>query len=105
MTDLNENELKALKSLIASSSGNGHDFGWTDEYDDVGFTKHQMAGYISQLSTKGYLSLDDLSEDPGCACNSVQFLFTLKAEELLNKDGRRNYADNNWEDIYVDHNH
>jgi hypothetical protein len=83
MPDLNENELKVLKSLVNSSWNNGHDFGFTDEYEDVGLTKNQMAGYIGQLSTKGYIRLYDHSEDPGTECNAVQFDFTLKAEALL----------------------
>lgn len=93
MTDLNENEIKVLKSLIRSSSGNGHDFGWTDEYDEIGLSKHQMAGYIGQLSTKGYISLSDHSTDPGTECNDVQFNFTLKGEKFLNENG---------EDVFVD---
>ena len=92
---LNENELKVLKSLIASSDGNGHDFGFTDEYEECGFTKHQMAGYISQLSQKDYIELDDLSEDPGCDCNAVQFTFTPEAENLLNELGFNVYVDRN----------
>ncbi len=92
MTNLNENEMKVLKSLVNSSSGNGHDFGWTDEYEDCGLTKHQMAGYIGSLSTKGYIDLYDHSGDPGTECNSVQFNFTLKAESVL-------------DDVYVDSNH
>jgi hypothetical protein len=92
MSDLNENELKVLKSLVNSSACNGHDFGWTDEYEDCGLTAHQMAGYIGQLSTKGYIRCTDLSDDPGVECNSVEFDFTLKAEAIL-------------DDVYVDHNH
>ncbi len=84
---LNEKEIKVLKSLVDSSSANGHDFGFTDEYDECGFTKHQMAGYIGQLTKKGYLALNDLSKDPGQECDSVMFNFTLKAEDLLNEIG------------------
>lgn len=83
MSNLNENELNVLKSLVDSSAGNGHDFGFTDEYIDCGLTKHQMAGYIGQLSKKGYIDLYDLSDDPGCECNGVQFKFTEKAMNLL----------------------
>lgn len=83
MPDLNENELKVLKSLVNSSAGNGHDFGWTDEYQDCGFSKHQMAGYIGQLVQKDFIRVYDNSEDPGMACNDVQFEFTLKAEAIL----------------------
>jgi hypothetical protein len=90
--DLNENELKVLNSLVNSSFGNGHDFGFTDEYDECGFTKHQMAGYIGQLSTKGYIVCVDHSLDPGTECNAVQFNFTLKAEAIL-------------DDVFVDYNH
>jgi len=92
MNNLNKNELNVLKSLIRSSKGNGHDFGFTDEYEQCGFTKHQMAGYISSLSKKGYIDLDDLSDDHGTICNAVMFIFTLKAEEIL-------------ENVYVDSNH
>jgi DNA-directed RNA polymerase subunit RPC12/RpoP len=92
MKKLNENELKVLKSLVKSSADNGHDFGFTDEYEECGFTKHQMAGYIGQLSTKGYIELEDLSKDPGTICNAVQFNFTKRAENIL-------------EDVYVESNH
>ena len=80
---LNENEMKVLKSLVYSSEGNGHDFGWTDEYQECGLSKHQMAGYIGQLSTKGYIELSDSSLDPGTECNGCQFVFTEKAMKLI----------------------
>jgi hypothetical protein len=80
---LNENELKVLKSLVSSSADTGHDFGWTDEHDDCGFSKHQMAGYISQLSQKEYIELYDNSDDPGTLCMDVEFSFTEKARKLL----------------------
>lgn len=91
---LNENELKVLKSLVASSAGNGHDFGFTDEYTDCGLSKHQMAGYIGSLSRKDYISLYDLSDDPGTECFAVQFNFTPKGEAVLKSEG-----------IVVDFNH
>ena len=93
---LNENELKVLKSLVKSSAGNGHDFGFTDEYTDCGLSKHQMAGYIGSLSKKDYISLYDLGDDPGTECFAVQFNFTRKAEALLKSEGI---------DVYVDFNH
>jgi hypothetical protein len=92
MKKLNENELMVLKSLIPSSLANGHDFGFTDEHANCGLTKHQMAGYISSLSKKGYIILDDLSNDPGVECMATQFNFTKRAENIL-------------EDVYVDFNH
>jgi len=98
-SDLNENEIKVLKSLVNSSSGNGHDFGFTDEYEECGFSKHQMAGYIGSLVKKDYLDVTDLSEDPGCECNSVQFTFTIIAENLLNNLGENVFVDcNHWND-------
>jgi hypothetical protein len=97
--DLNSNEIKVLKSLVPSSSGNGHDFGFTDEWEPCGFTPKQMSGYISSLTKKGYLDAWDLSEDDGVECNSVQFIFTKKAEDLLNKLGENVYVDSNhWND-------
>jgi hypothetical protein len=93
MTDLNENELKVLKSLVRSSACNGHDFGFSDEWETVpGLSANQMAGYIGQLQNKGYISCTDHSNDPGTACNAVQFNFTLKAEAIL-------------KNVYVDSNH
>ena len=94
--DLNPDEIKVLESLVDSSSGNGHDFGFTDEYKECGFNKHQMAGYIGQLSKKEYLDLYDASDDPGVDGDYVQFVFTPKAETLLNKLGH---------DVYVCSNH
>ena len=96
MNMLNENEIKVLEALIPSSSGNGHDFGFTDELEETGFTRHQNAGFISQLVQKNYIDATDLSDDPGVECNAVQFNFTRKAEDLLNSRGH---------DIYVDSNH
>jgi hypothetical protein len=92
MPDLNENELKVLNSLVKSSAATGHDFGWTDEWEECGLTKHQMAGYIGQLVQKDYIRVYDNSEDPGLANNDVQFEFTLKAEAIL-------------DNVYVDCNH
>lgn len=81
---LNENEIKVLKSLVDSSEGSGHDFGFTDEYEDCGFTKHQMAGYIGQLSKKGYIDLyapeGVVSDGP---IDYMQFVFTEKAALFL----------------------
>ncbi len=90
--DLNKNEKLVLKALVRSSKGNGHDFGFTDEYQNCGFSKQQMAGYISQLQSKGYIQIFDNRNDPGTICMSNQFIFTLKAEALL--DG-----------VWVDSNH
>ena len=95
MEILNENEIKVLKSLIPSSKGNGHDFGWTDEHKDCGFNKHQMAGYFSQLSQKAYIEIEDLSEDSGTESNGCQFTFTLKAEKFLEEIGIEIYVDSN----------
>ncbi|KKL20845.1 hypothetical protein LCGC14_2451370, partial [marine sediment metagenome] len=81
--NLNKNEIKVLKSLVNSSAVNGHDFGFTDEYEDCGFSSHQMAGYIGQLSKKGYIELCDNSTDPGTECDAVQFNFTPKAKAAL----------------------
>lgn len=90
---LNENEIKVLKSLVNSSAGNGHDFGFTDEWVECGLSPKQMSGYIGDLSKKGYLNLNADSNDAG---SYVQFDFTPLAENLLNDLGLK---------VYVDHNH
>lgn len=85
--NLNKKEIKVLKSLVDSSKANGHDFGFTDEYKDCGLTKHQVAGYIGQLSKKGYLELyemDGVGSDG--IIKGVQFIFTKKVGDLLGLD-------------------
>ena len=65
MSDLNQTEQAVLKSLVESSAGNGHDFGWTDEVNAaaIGITKAQVSGYVSQLVQKGYIeSLADYDD-------------------------------------------
>ena len=79
---LNENETNVLLSLVDSSAGNGHDFGWTDEYEQdkcPGLTKKQIAGYIGALVVKDFIRVSHLADDPGVECNDVQFEFTTKA--------------------------
>lgn len=54
--DLNQNELAVLAELIASGEGNGHDFIDLDEaFEHIDMTRHQFDGYLSSLSTKGYI--------------------------------------------------
>jgi len=87
--NLNAKELDVLKAMEPSSDGNGHDFGFTDEVDfeSVGFTKAQYAGYVSSLKAKGaFRYFEDLSKDPGIQCNSVQFQFSSEAFATLGLD-------------------
>jgi len=59
MIQINANESKVLEALVESSRGNGHDFGWADDIRVDGFSKHQVAGYISALVTKDLIRICD----------------------------------------------
>lgn len=53
-TQLNEIELKVLAALNKQAQDcAGGDFGYMPNVDRCGLTKHQFAGYISQLEQKG----------------------------------------------------
>jgi len=52
--NLNENESKVLQSLINQvKECTGDEFGYIEDANRCGLTKHQFAGYISSLSQKG----------------------------------------------------
>lgn len=52
-TNLNEAEKKVLDALYSDTMNAGGDFGFLDEVDRCGLTKHQFAGYIGSLRKKG----------------------------------------------------
>ena len=86
---LNTNEMNVLKALSDSSAGQGHDFGFTDEVDfaAIGLNKNQYAGYVSSLKAKGAFEFfEDLGQDAGIDCASVQFQFSDDAFKLLGLD-------------------
>jgi hypothetical protein len=92
--DLNETEWAVLQELFTSSDGNGHDFGFTDDISCV--TAAQKGGYVSQLSQKGYIIVDEPYR-VNDADVVVQFNFTMKGfkvfgvgmtrEEFMNRFG------------------
>jgi hypothetical protein len=58
--DLNEGEYKVLLACAKNIDHNtGIEFGYADEVKVEGLSKHQIAGYISQLSQKRYITIDD----------------------------------------------
>lgn len=74
-TDLNSKEIQVLKAISMASKSQGGDF--TDfndvmeQFDDVLPTPffevlnaQQVKGYISQLSQKGYISVEEGAKNP-----------------------------------------
>lgn len=58
-TQLSDTALIVLDALAGSARGNGYDFGFSDEvdYKSLGLTRHQYAGYVSTLVTKGFIEV------------------------------------------------
>jgi len=55
---LNKNEVKVLRALVEYAwSETGGEFGLTDGIKVKGLNKHQIAGYIGDLETKGYIQI------------------------------------------------
>lgn len=51
---LNQNEKQVLISLYQETLGcTGGEFGYIEDADRCGLTKHQFAGYVGQLAKKG----------------------------------------------------
>lgn len=62
MTNLNENELKVLKACADNAlDAAGGDFGFGDEVAEYlpEMTGKQISGYLSQLSQKGMVDIDE----------------------------------------------
>jgi hypothetical protein len=61
MVNLNQTEKQVLKALYQETLGcTGGEFGYIEDTDRCGLTKHQFAGYIGQLVKKGCFEyLDD----------------------------------------------
>jgi len=60
---LNQNERRVFNALVASSAGNGHDFGLlqdlTGRWGSVeGLTAKQVGAYVTDLQDKGLLRVD-----------------------------------------------
>jgi hypothetical protein len=56
MTDLNKNEQEVLRAVIWNVKDCTHwEFGFGDEIEVDGLSKHQVAGYLSSLQSKGYI--------------------------------------------------
>lgn len=74
MKSLNKNEMKVLKAFAENASGNGYDFGWTDEMEKpAGLTDNQIKGYISQLQSKEYIYCCDDPDFPGMTTFDEKF--------------------------------
>lgn len=73
---LNENETAVLKGAKSSSDGNNGDFGFAENIEVPGLNRHQVAGYIGQLVTKGFLKVYDQGTSREC------FELQAQAEEL-----------------------
>ena len=58
LIELNDNELKVLNAVFDNiQDETGGQFGWSDGIEVDGLSKHQVAGYISQLSQKDLILL------------------------------------------------
>ena len=57
MKNLNETELKVLKSVVKATDLQGGDYAWLTDVT-TGLKVNQLKGYISQLSQKGFIDLD-----------------------------------------------
>lgn len=59
LSQINEMETKVLNELVASSAGNGHDFGMVEDVGirKLGITGRQLGGYVTKLSQKGYIKV------------------------------------------------
>ena len=60
-SNLNENEILVLKAIATASEANGGDFTYFDEVVSQinALTQNQVKGYISQLSKKNYIYVDE----------------------------------------------
>jgi len=80
---LNTSETAVLQALAnVARDTTGYDFGFTDEvdYQSLGLTKNQYAGYVSQITTKRYIFASDCETAYGW---SVQFTLAPAAFVLL----------------------
>lgn len=75
--DLNETEvlvLNACASQIVSETG--CEFAYADDVKIDGMSKHQVAGYVGSLSSKGYISVEP---------DSKQMMLKNKAANLYDR--------------------
>ena len=56
LASLTELEIKVLISAFASSSGNGHDFGFSTDITVAGLNNNQVGGVIASLIKKGIMT-------------------------------------------------
>jgi len=63
-SNLNVNEISVLKSISLSSDKNGGDFTYFSNISVEGLSNEQLKGYISQLSQKKYIQVEERSKDP-----------------------------------------
>jgi len=72
--ELNINEKKVLKAMIKQAWDETHgEFGYSDQIKVSGLNKHEVAGYISSLKNKGYISVGGFD----------QFYILKKTEEVF----------------------
>ena len=62
-SNLNVNEISVLKSISLSSDKNGGDFTYFSNISVEGLSNEQLKGYISQLSQKKYIQVEERSKD------------------------------------------
>lgn len=72
--ELNKNEKRVLKAMVKQAwNETGGEFGYTDQIKVSGLNKHEVAGYISVLKKKGYISIGGYD----------QFYLKKKVEEIF----------------------
>ena len=52
---MNANEEKVMRAIIKASALNGHDFIDIEGMEIKGLNQHQIAGYMSDFTTKGFI--------------------------------------------------
>ena len=71
--ELNDNEIKFLKYLAIQDEYDDGSLIGIPDIDIEGLSKHQIAGYISDLSTKGLISILNGKEYSfGCDCIHIR---------------------------------
>ena len=95
LENLNDNEKYVLAHCIDVSDGNGHDFGCSDEVNPVpGLSPRQVAGYMSQLARKGFITVFPGDGSVPCfeiGSNGTPHEDAIALEDLLGEDLERDH--------------